>query len=78
MEKQKTVIITGASSGMGFAAAELFSKHGWQVFAGARRLERMKELKKFGVETFFLIFLRMTQLKLFFGRFYKKTMISMF
>ncbi len=45
MEKQKTVIITGASSGMGFAAAELFSKHGWQVFAGARRLERMKELK---------------------------------
>ncbi|WP_257608571.1 hypothetical protein [Oenococcus oeni] len=63
---------------MGFAAAELFSKHGWQVFTGARRLERMKELKKFGVETFFLIFLRMTQLKLFFGRFYKKTMISMF
>lgn len=79
MKKTKTVIITGASSGMGFAAAELFSKHGWQVFAGARRLERMKELKKFGVETFFfLIFLRMTQLKLFFGRFYKKTMISMF
>ena len=78
MKKTKTVIITGASSGMGFAAAELFSKHGWQVFTGARRLERMKELKKFGVETFFLIFLRMTQLKLFFGRFYKKTMISMF
>ncbi|MGL2318813.1 SDR family NAD(P)-dependent oxidoreductase [Oenococcus oeni] len=77
-KKTKTVIITGASSGMGFAAAELFSKHGWQVFTGARRLERMKELKKFGVETFFLIFLRMTQLKLFFGRFYKKTMISMF
>ncbi|MHA5173623.1 SDR family NAD(P)-dependent oxidoreductase [Oenococcus oeni] len=54
MKKTKNVIITGASSGMGFAAAELFSKHGWQVFAGARRLELMKELKKFGVETFFL------------------------
>lgn len=34
---QKTILITGASSGMGKAAAQLFADHGWQVFAGARR-----------------------------------------
>ncbi len=34
---QKTLLITGASSGMGKAATQLFSTCGWQVFAGARR-----------------------------------------
>ncbi len=77
MKKTKTVIITGASSGMGFAAAELFSKHGWQVFAGARRLERMKELKNSVLKLFFDLS-KDDSIETFFGRFYKKTMISMF
>ncbi|WP_461214199.1 SDR family NAD(P)-dependent oxidoreductase [Lacticaseibacillus sp. GG6-2] len=34
---QKTILITGASSGMGKAATTLFAANGWQVFAGARR-----------------------------------------
>ncbi|ANZ60392.1 short-chain dehydrogenase/reductase [Secundilactobacillus paracollinoides] len=37
----KTVFITGASSGMGFAAAKLFAERGWQVYAGARRTEKI-------------------------------------
>ncbi|WP_407893891.1 SDR family NAD(P)-dependent oxidoreductase [Lacticaseibacillus sp. N501-2] len=35
---QKTILITGASSGMGKAATELFAAQGWRVFAGARRV----------------------------------------
>lgn len=33
----KTVVITGASTGIGRAAAEYFAKKGWQVFAGVRK-----------------------------------------
>lgn len=36
---KKTILITGASSGMGKAATELFAARGWRVFAGARRTE---------------------------------------
>jgi NAD(P)-dependent dehydrogenase (short-subunit alcohol dehydrogenase family) len=39
MSQQPVVAITGASSGMGKAAARYFAEHGWKVFAGARRLE---------------------------------------
>jgi len=35
----KTVWITGASSGLGLAAAEAFRAAGWRVIAGARRFE---------------------------------------
>ncbi|MCL2676442.1 MAG: SDR family NAD(P)-dependent oxidoreductase [Streptococcaceae bacterium] len=38
---QRTVVITGASNGMGFEAAKLFSSKGWKVFAGARRVEKI-------------------------------------
>lgn len=48
MTEQKVVIITGASSGMGEASAKLFLKRGWIVYAGARRVERMAELKEQG------------------------------
>ncbi|BDR57418.1 SDR family NAD(P)-dependent oxidoreductase [Xylocopilactobacillus apis] len=46
---KKVVLITGASSGMGLAAAKLFAKKGWIVYAGARRVERMQELEDFGI-----------------------------
>lgn len=45
----KTVLITGASSGIGYATAELLAKNGYKVYAGARRLEKMESLKKHGV-----------------------------
>ncbi|MDR1432555.1 MAG: SDR family NAD(P)-dependent oxidoreductase [Propionibacteriaceae bacterium] len=49
MEPKKTVLITGASSGMGLACAELFARRGWTVHAGARRVDRMAGLATLGV-----------------------------
>ncbi len=39
--KNKTIIITGASSGIGAAAAELFASEGANVVLGARRADRL-------------------------------------
>jgi len=43
MNEQKVILITGASSGMGYAATQLFAEAGWQVFAGARRVEKIPQ-----------------------------------
>jgi NAD(P)-dependent dehydrogenase (short-subunit alcohol dehydrogenase family) len=40
----KTIMITGASSGIGLATARLFQARGWQVAATARNPESIKEL----------------------------------
>lgn len=45
----KVVLVTGASSGIGYATAVEFAKRGYKVYAGARRLEPMEPLKKHGV-----------------------------
>ena len=45
----KIILITGASSGIGFDAAEAFARQGHRVYAAARRLERMEPLKALGV-----------------------------
>jgi NADP-dependent 3-hydroxy acid dehydrogenase YdfG len=42
----KVVIITGASSGLGEAAARHLSSHGATVVLGARRIDRLEELAK--------------------------------
>lgn len=47
----KVVLITGASSGIGKAAALRFIEHGHTVYAGARRLELMEDLAAAGVHT---------------------------
>ncbi len=41
---QKVVLVTGASSGIGEATAELLAGRGHHVVLGARRTERLKEL----------------------------------
>ncbi|CUK06102.1 2-(R)-hydroxypropyl-CoM dehydrogenase [Shimia thalassica] len=40
----KSILITGASSGIGRAAAETFLEDGWRVGAIARRADRLEEL----------------------------------
>jgi short-subunit dehydrogenase len=40
------VLITGASSGMGRETAIFLARNGYKVYAGARRLEKMEDLKE--------------------------------
>lgn len=41
----KTVLITGATSGIGRATAEIFARNGYRVIATGRRAERLAEMK---------------------------------
>lgn len=51
MREKKTILITGASSGIGFDAAKTLAQQGHRVYAAARRLELMEPLKAYGVQT---------------------------
>lgn len=51
MKNEKVILITGASSGIGFDAASALAKQGHRVYAAARRMEKMEPLKAFGVKT---------------------------
>ncbi len=44
--RDKVVLITGASSGFGEAAAKLFAQEGCKVVLAARRMERLEDLAK--------------------------------
>ena len=57
----KTILITGATSGFGKAIAERFAKEGYTVCITGRRLERLDEIKKeleqqYGVKVITLVF----------------------
>lgn len=45
----KTAIVTGASAGIGKATAILLHQQGYQVFAGARRVDHMQDLVEQGI-----------------------------
>ena len=47
--KKQVVLITGASSGIGMATARLLQDRGYQVYATARQVEKMKSLGQAGV-----------------------------
>ena len=49
MEK-KVILITGASSGIGFDAAQTLARQGHTVYAAARRVEKMEPLQSDGVK----------------------------
>lgn len=46
--KPKTVVVTGASQGIGAATAELFVNRGYQVVASSRNITRRSELRNTG------------------------------
>lgn len=46
--RQKTALVTGASSGMGKAIAKRLIGDGYQVYAAARNVERMADLVRLG------------------------------
>ena len=50
MKRQQIILITGASSGIGFDAAQVLARQGHKVYAAARRVELMEPLKADGVQ----------------------------
>jgi len=50
MKTQKVILVTGASSGIGYDVAETLAKQGHHVWAAARRTELMEPLKAYGVQ----------------------------
>ena len=47
--KKEVILITGASSGIGYETASALARQGHKVYAAARRVERMEPLKAEGV-----------------------------
>ena len=45
MHPQKTVVVTGASQGIGAGLTNTFLKHGYNVVATSRRVSRSEEVK---------------------------------
>lgn len=54
MDDKRTIIVTGASSGIGAYCAAALRSEGWRVFATARRPDDIAALEAGGVEAFFL------------------------
>jgi len=54
MTNQKTILITGCSSGIGYRTAHYLHKHGYKVFASVRKEEDLKRLKEEGLDTYLL------------------------
>ncbi len=50
MNDNKIILITGASSGIGYDAALILAQQGHKVYAAARRVELMEPLKAYGVQ----------------------------
>ncbi len=51
MAGQKTILITGCSSGIGLCCAETLQARGWRVFATARKTADVEQLQSQGLES---------------------------
>lgn len=49
---QKSILITGCSSGIGLSAAQILQKRGYRVFATARKEADVKKLQALGLNSF--------------------------
>ena len=49
MDKKLIILVTGASSGIGYETAASLAKMGHKVYGAARRVEKMEPLKELGV-----------------------------
>ncbi len=47
---EKTVLVTGASAGIGRATAIYLAQNGYKMYGGARRIEKMQDLKEYGIK----------------------------
>lgn len=47
---KNTVLVTGASAGIGKATAIYLAQNGYDVYGAARRVEKMQDLKEFGIK----------------------------
>ncbi|MBA2659812.1 MAG: SDR family NAD(P)-dependent oxidoreductase [Nitrosospira sp.] len=47
---QRIALVTGASSGIGRGTAELFAENGYYVFAAARRISRLEQIRSDHIE----------------------------
>ena len=54
MNELRTIIVTGASSGIGAYCARALKRDGWRVFATARKPEDIAALEADGIEAFYL------------------------
>ncbi len=54
MDARKTIIVTGASSGIGAHCARALKANDWRVFATVRRDEDRRALEEAGIETFLM------------------------
>ena len=49
MKRNKVILLTGASSGIGYDTAVALAQQGHKVYAAARRVERMEPLRQYGI-----------------------------
>ena len=49
MKSNKVILLTGASSGIGYDTAVALAQQGHKVYAAARRVERMGPLRQYGI-----------------------------
>jgi len=49
MKNNKVILLTGASSGIGYDTAVALAQQGHKVYAAARRVDRMEPLRQYGI-----------------------------
>ena len=49
MKSNKVILLTGASSGIGYDTAVALAQQGHKVYAAARRIDRMEPLREYGI-----------------------------